>query len=100
MSKETNMIEKKDPGVAPAVWQELDGWHVRVHHAGAVRVFATRDEAISFSTSTYTDGATAARAETQRGEVAQTAAKAVAKSAPRPTQVPKRTSESGNESGL
>jgi hypothetical protein len=64
------MIDKLDPGVAPAVWQEIDGWHVRVRHGGDVQVFATRDEAISHSASTFTDGATAARADTQRGDVA------------------------------
>ena len=67
---ESGMIDKLDPGVSPAVWQEADGWHVRVREGGDVHVFATRDEAISYSTSTFTDGATAARAETQRGDVA------------------------------
>ncbi|MBA3699931.1 MAG: hypothetical protein H0W78_13870 [Planctomycetes bacterium] len=66
------MLDKLDPGTAPAVWQEVDGWHVRVRQGGEVEVFATRDEAISYSTSTFTDGATAARAETQRGDVAPT----------------------------
>lgn len=103
------MIEKKDPGVSPAVWQDKDGWHVRVRLDGEVRVFATRDEAISFSTSAFTDGPTAARAETQRGDVAQTAPEntprsvtknAVPKNAPRPLQMPKRPPEPGSESGL
>ena len=53
----------------PTVWQEADGWHVRVHQDGVVKVFATRDEAISFSTSAFTDGPTSSRAQTQRGEV-------------------------------
>ena len=66
------MIEKLDPGVSPAVWQEADGWHVRAHPGEEVQVFATRDEAISYSTSTFTDGATAARADAQRGDVATT----------------------------
>lgn len=57
----------------PMVWQEADGWHVRVRHDGAVTVFATRDEAISFSTSTFTDGASSARAEAQRGDIVPTA---------------------------
>lgn len=64
------MIDKLDPGVSPAVWQEADGWHVRARQGGDVHVFATRDEAIAHSSSTFTDGATAARAETQRGDVA------------------------------
>jgi len=66
------MIDKLDPGTVPAVWQENDGWHVRVRQGGQTRVFATRDEAISYSTSTFTDGASAARAETQRGDVSPT----------------------------
>lgn len=51
------------------MWQEADGWHVRVRDDGVVKVFATRDEAISYSTSAFTDGATSARAEAQRGDV-------------------------------
>lgn len=66
------MIKKIDPGVSPAIWQEQNGWHVRTHQGGEVHVFATRDEAISHSSSTFTDGATAARADTQRGDVATT----------------------------
>jgi hypothetical protein len=55
---------------AAAVWQEADGWHVRTRHPegpDAVRVFKTRDEAIAYSESVFADGATSARAETQRG---------------------------------
>jgi hypothetical protein len=89
--KESPMIEKRDSGLWPAVWQEQDGWHVRVRHGGAVRIFATRDEAISYSTSTFTDGATAAQAETQRGDVVPTVAPAAAQS-------PKNSPESGGES--
>lgn len=66
------MIDKLDPGVTPAVWQEKDGWHVRAREGGHTHVFATRDEAISYSSSTCTDGATAARADTQRGDVVTT----------------------------
>ena len=58
--------------MSPAVWQEPNGWHVRANQGGEVHVFATRDEAISYSSSTFTDGATAARADTQRGDVATT----------------------------
>jgi hypothetical protein len=87
------MIEKKDPGVSPAVWQEQDGWHVRVRHDGEVRVFATRDEAISYSTSTFTDGATAARAETQRGDVAHSKPAEGQTPAPPSAPVPERQSQ-------
>lgn len=65
------MDDTPPPGT-PTVWQEADGWHVRVRQDGAVRVFATRDEAISYSTSTFTDGATSAQAEAQRGDVVPT----------------------------
>jgi hypothetical protein len=80
------MIDKLDPGVSPAVWQEKDGWHVRAREGGHVHVFATRDEAISYSTSTFTDGATAARADTQRGDIA-----------PIEVQLPERSPEPGRE---
>lgn len=81
------MIDKLDPGVSPAVWQEKDGWHVRARQGGEVRVFATRDEAISYGSSTPTDGASSARAETQRGDVAQPK-----ESAPTERQKPERPS--------
>lgn len=55
-------MSETSPSRTPTMWQEADGWHVRVRQDGAVTVFATRDEAISYSTSTFTDGATPAQA--------------------------------------
>lgn len=51
------------------IWQERGQWLVQRHTAGTVVSFATRDEAIAYSTSEFTDGPSAARAETQRGDV-------------------------------
>lgn len=65
-------MSETSPSRTPTMWQEADGWHVRVRQDGAVTVFATRDEAISYSTSTFTDGATSAQAEAQRGDVVST----------------------------
>jgi len=61
------------------VWQENDGWHVRLKPDGPITVFKTRDEAIAFSVSAFTDGGSAARAETMSGD-AQMPANPVEKS--------------------
>ncbi len=53
---------------AQTVWQEKDGWHVRPKPGEPVTVFKTRDEAIAFSVSAFTDGGSAARAETMSGD--------------------------------
>lgn len=53
---------------SPNVWQEQDGWHVRIAPDGPVTVFKTRDEAIAFTVSGFTDGGSAARAETMSGD--------------------------------
>lgn len=52
------------------IWQERGKWLVQMNAMATVISFATREEAIAYSTSAYTDGASAARAETQRGDVA------------------------------
>jgi len=59
----------------PSVWQAAGGWYIHAHQPnreGAVLVFATRNEAIAYFTSTYLDGASAAQAETQHGAVQMT----------------------------
>jgi hypothetical protein len=52
------------------IWQERGKWLVQLNAMATVISFATREEAIAYSTSVFTDGASAARAETQRGDVA------------------------------
>jgi len=73
--QEASMREKLEYSVPSGIRQESDGWHVAVGADGEVHVFATRDEAIAYRifTIAITDGATAAWAETQRGDVAQVA---------------------------
>lgn len=51
------------------IWQENGRWLLQRHPDGPAVSFATRDEAIAFSASDHTDGPTAARAETQRGDM-------------------------------
>ena len=64
---------EKDPGAPKApparIWQERGKWLVQLDPAATVLSFPTREEAIAYSTSVFSDGRSAARAETQRGDV-------------------------------
>lgn len=60
------MSENQPPD--QTVWQEADGWHVRTAPEAPVTVFKTREEAIAFSVSAFTDGGSSARAETMSGD--------------------------------
>lgn len=82
------MREKIEHGVPPGIRQKSDGWHIAVGADGEVHVFATRDEAIAYSTATFADIATAARAEAQWGDVVQTE-----DSAPSTAQTPELDNE-------
>lgn len=62
-------IDAIPPLGPPTAWQDADGWHVRVSQDGVLVLFATRDEAISYYASTFTDGATSAQADAQRGDI-------------------------------
>ncbi len=53
------------------VWQEHGQWCVQSPGDGKTMMFKTRDEAISYSTSTFVDGPSAARAEIEGGDVVQ-----------------------------
>ena len=67
--------ERPSPESQPAkpppakIWQERGKWLVQMNAMATVITFATREEAIAYSTSVFRDGASAARAETQRGNV-------------------------------
>lgn len=51
------------------IWQERGMWFVQLQSDATALSFPTREEAIAYSTSVFTDGSSAARAETQRGDV-------------------------------
>lgn len=58
------------PTIQPAdVWQESGRWFVQNRADGIAQSFATRDEAIAYSNSAFTDGPTPARAEAERGDL-------------------------------
>lgn len=51
------------------IWQERGLWYVQLRSEATALSFPTREEAIAYSTSVFTDGSSPARAETQRGDV-------------------------------
>lgn len=51
------------------VWQGQDGWHVRLDRGARERVFATREEAITYSELALSDGRSSAQAQIRSGDV-------------------------------
>lgn len=52
------------------VWQGADGWHVQIDVGARERVFATREEAITYSELAISDGRSSAQAQVRSGDVA------------------------------